>query len=174
MHLAYLEAQNNLMQNPTRVCSIPPQTEAHQHSTLLLSLEALKKQIVTLSQSCSILHRPFSYSVHFWTFKKAGEEGGDKWLVFVLAFFWCWSWNPGLPVCWAGGLPWATARAAEGMSSALFRLYFTPIAFYCHKETKTWWFIFNQCFCKAQRDKDYTKSPSKQQKAHFESASQRW
>lgn len=75
------------MQNPTRLCSIPIQTEAHQCSTLLLSLEALKKQIVTLSQSCSILHRPFSYSVHFWTFKKAGEEQEiSGWCLFWLSF----------------------------------------------------------------------------------------
>lgn len=87
MNLAYLEAQNNLMQNPTRLCSIPTQTEAHQCSTLLLSLEALKKQIVTLSRSCSILRRPFSYSVHFWTFKKAGQEVEiSGWCLFWLFF----------------------------------------------------------------------------------------
>lgn len=138
MNLAYLEVQNNLMQNPTRLCSIPIQTEeAHRCSSLLLSLEALKKQIVTLSQSCFILHRPFYYSVHFWTSKKAGQEveiGG--WCLFWFSF------DAG-----AGTLVFLYARqvlyhgekaqAPESMSSALFRLCFTPISFYCHKETKT-------------------------------------
>lgn len=87
MNLAYLEAQNNLMQNPTRLYSFSIQTEAHRCSSLLPSLEALKNQTVTLSLSCSILHRPFSYSVNFWTFKKAGEEVEiSGWYLFWLSF----------------------------------------------------------------------------------------